>query len=158
MIRGWMGEQKTKFILWYSLNSNVYHKFHNIIIPASNGTTQIDHLIISKYGLFLIETKNHKGWIFGDERNKLWTQTFKGKKYSFQNPLRQTFRQKLILAEFFEIDEDLVHPIVYFVGSASIKTQLPPNVRSSRLRRYIRYFKTPVLSQEDVKSFVKKIG
>ncbi|NNE26266.1 MAG: NERD domain-containing protein [Saprospiraceae bacterium] len=63
-LRGWFGEQKAKFWLWLYLNNKTYHKFHNIIIPSKSGTTQIDHLIISSYGIFIIETKNKKGWVF----------------------------------------------------------------------------------------------
>ena len=36
------------------------------MLPADDGgTTQIDHILVSKYGIFVIETKNRKGWIFG---------------------------------------------------------------------------------------------
>lgn len=38
-----------------------YHRFHNLIIPSRNGTTQIDHVVISPYGVFIIETKNMGG-------------------------------------------------------------------------------------------------
>jgi hypothetical protein len=75
LFRGWIGEKKTTFYLWLSLNGKVYRRFHDVIIPAKNGTTQIDHLLVSPYGLFIIETKNRKGWIFGSERQQKWTQS-----------------------------------------------------------------------------------
>lgn len=80
--------------MWLSLDREVYRKFHNIILPSKNGTAQIDHLLVSIYGIFIVETKNKKGWIFGSENQSEWTQTIFKEKYSFQNPLRQTFRQK----------------------------------------------------------------
>ena len=43
-------------------------------LPIEDGTTQIDHIIVSQYEIFVIETKNMKGWIFGDEHKKTWTQ------------------------------------------------------------------------------------
>ena len=73
VLKGWFGEKKTTFFMWLSLNKDIYHRFHNIIIPSDNGTTQIDHLLISKYGIFIIETKNIKGWIFGSEKQERWT-------------------------------------------------------------------------------------
>jgi len=86
-IQGWFGEKKATFYMWLSLNSKVYQRFHDIIIPAKNGTTQIDHLLVSPYGLFIVETKNKKGWIFGSEDQQKWTQSLYGNNYSFQNPL-----------------------------------------------------------------------
>ena len=76
---GWFGEKKTTFHMWLSLDSNVYRRFHDVIIPSKNGTTQIDHLLVSPYGLFIVETKNRKGWIFGSENQPKWTQTLYGK-------------------------------------------------------------------------------
>ena len=81
--RGWIGEKKAAFYLWLSLDKTIYHRFHDITILANNGTTQIDHLIISKYGLFIVETKNRKGWIFGSAHQSKWTQTIHGMKFSF---------------------------------------------------------------------------
>ena len=65
LFKGWIGEKITEQKLSLSLDSGVYNIYHDIIIPSRNGTTQIDHVIISPYGLFVIETKNLKGWIYG---------------------------------------------------------------------------------------------
>ena len=140
ILRGWFGEKKTAFNMWLSLDSNVYRRFHDVIIPSKNGTTQIDHLLVSPFGLFIVETKNKKGWIFGSEDQPKWTQTLYGKKYSFQNPLRQTFRQKKVLSEFLGLNESMIRSVIYFVGDSKFKTQLPANVISSRLGRYIKQF------------------
>jgi len=45
-------------------------RFDHLILPSKNGTTQIDHLIVSGFGLFSVETKNKKGWIFGSENQQ----------------------------------------------------------------------------------------
>ncbi|MCW9705787.1 nuclease-related domain-containing protein [Fodinibius salsisoli] len=149
-IRGWLGEKKTTFYLWLSLNSKVYRRFHDVIIPSGNGTTQIDHLLVSPYGLFIIETKNKKGWIFGSKGQKSWTQSHYGNNYSFQNPIRQSFRQKKIVSEFLGINESNIHTVIYFVGDCKFKTQLPDNVIKSRLGKYIKQFKDHVFSPEEI--------
>jgi len=136
--------------MWLSLDGKTYRRFHNVIIPSSNGTTQIDHLLVSPYGLFIVETKNKKGWIFGSENQPKWTQTLYRKKYYFQNPLRQTFRQKKILSEFLKLEESTVHTIVFFIGECTFKTPLPANVIRSRLGRYIRKFRNRILSDQEV--------
>jgi len=79
-------------------------RFDHLILPSKNGTTQIDHLIVSGFGLFSVETKNKKGWIFGSENQQKSTQVLYGNSYAFQNPLRQTFRKKKILSEFLVLD------------------------------------------------------
>ena len=67
MFEGWFGEKKTQVKLWFSLNKELYRRFHDVIIPSSNGTTQVDHILVSPFGLFIVETKNLKGWIYGSE-------------------------------------------------------------------------------------------
>lgn len=156
-LRGWFGEKKTTFNMWLSLDKDVYRRFHDVIIPARNGTTQIDHILVSPYGLFIVETKNKKGWIFGSGEQPKWTQSIYGKKYSFQNPLRQTFRQKKVLSEYLELQESIIHTVVFFVGDCKFKTRLPDNVLNSRLGRYIKQFKNHVLTPEDIDRIVGKL-
>lgn len=91
-----------------------------------------------------------KRWIFGSESQPKWTQVLYSKKYSFQNPIRQTFRQKKVLSEFLGLDESSVHTVVYFVGDCKFKTPLPANVMKSGLRRYIKRFTNRILSTEEV--------
>jgi restriction system protein len=150
MLKGWFGEKKTTFIMWLSLDAKIYHRFHNAIIPAVNGTTQIDHLLVSPYGLFIVETKNIKGWIFGSEDQPKWTKSVFGKKYSFQNPLRQTFRQKKILSKFLGLNESIIHTVIFFVGDCKFKTHLPANVIKSGLGRYIKQFQVLNLSPNEI--------
>ncbi|MBL7665164.1 MAG: NERD domain-containing protein [Bacteriovoracaceae bacterium] len=140
--------------LWLTLDSQIYKRFHDIILPSSNGTTQIDHVLISHYGVFIVETKNKTGWIFGGDEQEQWTQTVFGKKYQFQNPVRQTYRQKRILAEFLGISELFIYPVVYFVGDCKFKTPLPSNVINYGLGNYIKNFNEQILSQDEVNRMI----
>ena len=143
--------------MWLFLNKRTYKKFHNIIIPSPNGTTQIDHLVISPFGIFIIETKNKKGWIFGSARQATWTQSIYGNSYSFQNPLKQTYRQKKILAGFLQIEEKAIQTVIYFAGDCRFKTQLPENVIRSRLSRYIKQFNKQTLTSGKVDQIVRTL-
>lgn len=156
-IRGWFGEKKTTFYLWVSLNGKVYRRFHDVILKTKNGTTQIDHLIVSSYGLFIVETKNRKGWIFGSADQPTWTQSLYGNNYSFQNPIKQTFRQKKVLSEFLGLKESVIHTVIYFVGKCKFKTPLPDNIIKSRPGKYIKRFKGQVLSPDEVDRVVKEM-
>ncbi len=157
LLKGWFGEKKTTFNMWLSLDGSTYRRFHDLIIPAKNGTTQIDHLLISQYGVFIVETKNIKGWIFGSEEQSKWTQSLYGKKYSFQNPIRQTFRQKKSLSEYLGLDESKIYTVIYFVGDCKFKTKLPANVLSSGLGRYIKRFQNRILSAKEINSISERL-
>ena len=150
MFKGWLGERKTEFKLWLSLNKELYRRFNDVIIPSDNGTTQVDHILVSPFGLFIVETKNLKGWIFGSEEKPKWTQVVYGNKYSFQNPLRQTHRHKKVLSKYLDLKETHIQTVVYFVGDSTFKTELPSNVLSSGLGRYIKQFQERVLSNDEV--------
>ena len=69
-----------------------YHKaLFNIYIPnGKEQTTEIDLVFIHETGVYVIESKNYSGWIFGDEKSQKWMQTFpNGQKYPFYNPIKQ---------------------------------------------------------------------
>ncbi len=157
LIKGWFGEKKTQFNMWLWLNDKTYMRFHDVIIPSSNGTSQIDHILISRYGVFIVETKNKRGWIFGDEKHEKWTQVVWGKKYLFQNPLKQVFRQKKVLSQFLEISEANVHTIIYFSGDAKFKTSMPSNVLCSGLSKYVKDFCNEVFSEDEKEQIAAKI-
>ncbi len=60
-VKGWLGEKVTGVGLLTKLDKDIYHAIHDVIIPSLDGTTQIDHILVSKYGIFVIETKNIQG-------------------------------------------------------------------------------------------------
>ena len=150
MFKGWIGEKKTQFNLWLGLDSNLYQRFHDVIIPSSHGTTQIDHILVSPFGIFVVETKNYKGWIYGSEDQSTWTQVIYKSKHKFQNPLRQTHRHKKVLSKYLGIGESCILPVISFVGDVELKTELPSNVLTSRVSSYIKQFNEEVFSNDEV--------
>lgn len=66
-----------------------YYIINNILVKTSWGTSQIDHIVICSYGIFVIETKNYEGVIRGNTEDKYWIQKIRGKEFSFYNPLWQ---------------------------------------------------------------------
>jgi hypothetical protein len=157
LFRGWIGEKKTSLYLWLSLSRESYHRFNNLILASRNGTVQIDHLIISAYGLFIVETKNKQGWIFGTEDQAKWTQSIYGHRYHFQNPLRQAFRHKKVISDILDVDESVIHTLIYFVGECTFKTKVPDNVIKSGVGQYIKQFTNQVLSPDEVIQTVTRL-
>ncbi|GHA99104.1 nuclease-related domain-containing protein [Modicisalibacter luteus] len=72
--KGILGEALVKMIAGLRLPAEAYQRIHNVTLPTPDGTTQIDHLFVSRFGIFVVETKNMKGWIIGGEEQAQWTQ------------------------------------------------------------------------------------
>ena len=126
--KGARGEHRVNSILDRQLPSGEYKVFHDVTLHTSQGPTQIDHIVVSRYGVFVVETKNYTGWIFGDAKSKQWTQTIYRNKSRFQNPLRQNFKHTKAVESFLSLSPRYVHSVVVFVGDAEFKTDLPDNV------------------------------
>ena len=126
------------------------------MIPSRNKTTQIDHIVISRFGIFVIETKNYKGVIYGQERDTIWTQYFNTNcKYQFLNPLHQNYGHVMALKAL--LDEEHIHSIVAFDGSVFGK-KMPDNVMQvCEVKNYIRGFRQSVISPVRVKKIVSRI-
>lgn len=126
--KGIVGEGLLNFVINIALDKKKYQLLKNVTLPTENGTTQIDHIIVSQYGIFVIETKNMRGWIFGSVNQKIWTQNIYGKKYTFQNPLHQNYKHVKVLQKLLKLDDDKVFSVVVFVGESTFKTDMPSNV------------------------------
>jgi len=127
-IKGHIGESRLAGQL-NKLDDKEYKVLNDIFIRTSRGSSQIDHIVISTYGLFVIETKNYSGWIHGNESSEYWTQTFYKSRDKFRNPIKQNWSHiyalKEVLSNFRHIT---YHPIIVFVGSGELKnvtSQIP---------------------------------
>ena len=140
------------------LAKNEYHLIKDVTLQTDDGTTQIDHIIVSRYGVFVIETKNMKGWIFGSANQKTWTQKIYKHTHKFQNPLHQNYKHVKTLEALLDIPASAIHSLVVFVGDSTFKTELPDNVVYAG--GYIRYIKARhevILSQADVETVTAEI-
>jgi restriction system protein len=152
--KGWGGENLLKSLLSV-LPTDQYKTFHNVTLATPDGSTQIDHVVISVYGVFVIETKNMTGWIFGAKDQSQWTQIIYEKKVRFRNPLRQNYKHTLSLANTLDIPLDHVFSIIAFVGDSTFRTTMPPNVTYRYdCVRYIKQHQQELFSREDVSSLV----
>lgn len=138
--KGVFGEFIVNVIAKWQLDKDTYHLIKNVTLPTKDGTTQIDHIIVSIYGVFVVETKNMKGWIFGSPHQKMWTQQIYKHKNKFQNPLHQNYKHTKTLEALLELKESQVHSVIVFIGDSTFKTSLPENVTYGL--GYIRYIKS----------------
>jgi len=156
-VKGLVGELQGRLAGGLFLDDKVYRSVHNVTLQMPDGTTQIDHVIVSRYGVFVVETKNYSGWIYGSERDAQWTQVLFGKKVRFQNPLRQNYRHVASLATFLDLPEGRFHSVVMFWGDCELKTPMPPNVMTSGYATYIKSKSAPVFTDEEVEDIVEAV-
>ena len=161
LIKGWVGEQKTQLVQKILLDKEIYHQINNVIIPTNLGTTQIDQIIVSKFGIFVIETKDKKGRIYGSEKDSQWTQVILNNgyinKYKFQNPLRQNYAHTRSVAELLNIPHNKTHSVVVFWGGCELMMKLPEYVIEGNHTRYIKSKKEILLSDEEVSDAYTKL-
>ena len=128
--KGDVGEQIVKVAVLSKLDAAQYRHFSNLIIPAPNGTTQIDNIVVSPFGVFVIEAKYFQGWIFGGAKQEKWTHTLsRFEKYAFPNPIRQNYGHIKALARLLRQPESRFHSVIVFAHrNCQLKTELPANV------------------------------
>lgn len=156
---GERGEVRVNAGLRRFLDQKYYSLLENITLPIGDMTTQIDHVVISPYGIFVIETKNMDGWIFGNADNARWTQVIYKFRNSFQNPLQQNEVHVRALRQLVGVHPEDVHNVVVFVGNSTFKTPMPPEVTQGvdELANFIKAKSSPVLSQYELDRITKRI-
>lgn len=159
VVKGWFGEQWIKLMIGVFLPQSKYRALHNVTIPTLDGATQIDHIVVSEFGIFVIETKNMKGWIFGSEHQASWTQKIYKKNFKFQNPLRQNYKHTKALQSALDLPSEAFKSVVVFVGDSSFKTPMPTNVvrGGGSVVSYIKMHQRPRLSAQQVSRAVSMI-
>ena len=99
----------------------------NCYIPKGrSGTTEIDLILMHESGIYVIESKNYSGWIFGDEEQEHWTQCLKGKmhtsqKHSFYNPIWQNETHIYALMDLLKDDTVPYYSYVVFGENCELK-------------------------------------
>ena len=158
-VKGVVGERLVRSALRLRLDRATYRAMHDLTLPTPDGTTQIDHIVVSPYGVFVIETKNMKGWIFGGERQAQWTQKIYRNTTRFQNPLLQNYKHVKALQALLDVPPETVHSVVTFVGTSTFKTTMPKNVtQGARFIGYIKSFREPVFSEAALEAILRRIA
>ena len=172
--KGKRGEMRVFSIL--SQLSDEYNILNDLVLRTDKGTTQIDHVVVSKYGVFTIETKNYRGEIYGDDKRQKWTQlivtkvTYAKKRWktytyvtknNFYNPVKQSlghaFRIKELLYAFPHVK---IVPIVAFAGDAILSNIDTRHhvVYKENLPEIIDRYKTICLTDNDVQAIIDILG
>lgn len=156
---GKLGEFKVNLGLSFRLDRKIYRLIKNVTLPFGVGTAQIDHLIVSPYGIFVVETKNINGWIFGQPNQLQWMQVFFRFKQRFKNPLLQNHMHDEAVRNLLGLQPGQVRNVVVFVGACTFKTPMPPEVVQgvSGLVAFIRTKQVRSFTEDEIRGFVERI-
>ncbi len=156
--KGKRGEKRMAAFLSF-LPKKEYRIINDLLLQSGGHSTQIDHVVVSVYGVFVIETKYYQGWIYGGENSEFWTQNIYGTKNQLRNPLWQN--QGHIKAIMRLIDEPGMIPIyniVAFSSQATLKIDRSlPVLYWRQVVRYIKSYKEPVMSQAYAEEIYKTL-
>jgi restriction system protein len=156
------GEQEVADTLSRELNYKDYFIFNNLIIPSdNNGSTQIDHIVVSKFGIFVIESKDYQGWIFGDKDQPFWTQSLPGgkNKFQFQNPIRQNYAHIMALKALMLFAANSFYSIVVFSDKSETKTAPIENVvHLNELIECVKKYNVEKLTENDLQLAIGKLS
>lgn len=157
LIKGAIGEKVVSIYL-SSLPKDKYILLNDIMLKTKKGSTQIDHILVSIYGIFVIETKNYNGWIYGRKYDKEWTQNIYGNKKKFYNPLRQNYGHIKTLMDLLDLPEDKFISVIAFSSSATLKTKnMESVIYINKLKRTILGYQDIKLTEDEINEISEKI-
>ena len=146
--KGRRGERQVAALLAL-LPKDKYKVINDLLIQRGGYSTQIDHVVVSVYGVFVIETKYYRGWIYGGENSEYWTKNVYGHKYELRNPLWQNEGHVKTITKLIE-DPGLVpiYNVVAFSSQAKLKIDRSlPVMYWRQVVPYIRRYREPVMSE-----------
>ena len=145
-IIGWFGEFYTEIAL-LKIEGKDYKVINDLFISNNGKTTQIDHIVISKYGIFVIETKQYNGFITGDKFDKYWVRHLGKKKYNYENPIKQNYGHIKVISEITGIPEKYIHNLVCISSTAKLKIKHDGElVNCYTINNYIKSYKEEVIN------------
>jgi hypothetical protein len=156
--RGTIGQSRVRRLLSAMLQKNQYTVLNDLTIPSGGGTAHIDHLVVSQFGIFVIETVYRRGTISGTEFQDRWKQSRFGRFTRFDNPVHQNFLQIQALERLLQLPESRFHSIVVFTGHSGFKGTMPGNVVTvEKLIPHIRKRQEKRLSPEKASLALKQL-
>ena len=148
----------TEDIPWLFLDARAYRRLGLVTIRRAGGTTtRANHVIVSNYGIFVIEENTESG-TFQANPGMNWTQYRDEQSLDIPNPVRQVNDEVQALLEALELPGSHFHPAVFFTsGQVYLKGEVPDNVIAEGFTDYVKSFKKVILSDAQVNEIVTQM-
>jgi hypothetical protein len=154
-----------EYLLCHRLRREKGRWLFNLYLPGKEEQTEIDALFICKRGVFLFESKNFAGRIYGKEGQRDWVQSIKTErgimKQRFFNPLMQNSAHMHALLAVLD-GRTIVHPMVVFGERAKLYTPVakerPTELCTlSRLSKRVGAFPKNALNDLEIEALYQKL-
>ena len=156
--RGDIAETRVRRILAAGLEKNRYTVLNDVTIPSSGGTAHIDHIVVSRFGIFVIESQHARGSVSGGEFQERWKQYHLRRITRFDNPMHRNALQVQALENLLKIPASKLHPVVVMVGQKGFKTPMPGNLlQPEKLIAYMRKKGQHILDGDQADRLLKAI-
>lgn len=134
-----------------------YRKLHDIMLKNRDMTSQIDHVVVSRYGIFVIETKDFRGTVYGKEWDKNWTQKTPARQLVFQNPIHQNYGHLKAVERLVEEYDLPIISIVAFSDKGKLNINVKDNyvVYIDEVNDIIKKYKKKHITRKESKKIYK---
>lgn len=158
-VKGYVGEKLVAKKL-SKLNKRKYKIINNLLLKTLKGTAQIDHIVISQYGIFVIETKNYKGIITGNEYDDNWNQILFNNKEVLRNPIKQNNGHIKALKDVIPaLRYKKINSIILFTKRSNLKVNTETTViYYNKVIKVIKRSKKKEFTKEEVDYIYKKLN
>ena len=163
---GKRGEKLIKNILIDNGLGSEERILNNVYIPYKDKTSEVDVLLLHETGIYVFESKNYSGWIFGDENQYKWTQMInKNTKEKFYNPIKQNITHMNALSKFLGIDKTKMKSYIVFSERCELK-KVPENnkqykvLKRNRLSEFIKADieqSEKIFTEEEIRNIFEKL-
>lgn len=156
--KGWMGELIVKIFLRKTKKGKKY-VIHDVTIEQNGKTSQIDHILINQKGVFVIETKNYAGRIYGQESQHEWTQVlaFGKVKNKLYNPIKQNNTHIWMLSQVINRNDCFFPIIVFLRATLKVNTETPVG-GTETLKRELKKNRNEILTTKEAEEIYNKIN
>ena len=162
--KGQRGENLIADIL-YDTVTGEFALFQNVYVPNEGKTSEIDLVMVHEKGVFVFESKNYGGWIYGSIEDLNWTQMFPDRKSLFYNPVRQNQNHIKALSQYLQMPERCFYSYIVFSDRCLLR-KVPDNTSSmiitqsveldEHLKRMISAL-PPLYSAEEVRRIADRL-
>ena len=162
LVKGIIGETIIRIVIGQTTVNQKQQKYviNDLVLEITPGkTSQVDHVVINPNGIFVIETKNYSGRIYGNESQLNWTQVLNyGRvKNHFYSPVRQNQTHVYAIREILKQDVPIYSVVVFVKGN--IKYISSPNVYTIRgLLQKIKEPSEKIISLEQMNMIYDKLS
>ena len=152
-------EEKKVANLLNRLSKEYYIVINDLLLKTGNHTCQIDHLVLSVFGNFVIETKSYHAKIY-EKRNKYWNAYYSnGQKQTLYNSLQQNWHHINTLKRISNNynKKFYFHSIVVFNNNAELKTISPNIIKTKNLLNNILCYNQLIYTSAEISKLYEKI-